>query len=196
MYFFGMNQKPKLVLHICCAPDEAYVVQLLKEEYDLYCYFSNPNIQPRGEYEKRLEEAQTVAACFAVPFESEPYQPETWEQAIKGFAHTPEGGDRCARCFFLRLHATASFCSSISWPAFTSVMSVSPHKRIDMLNTEGTRAAREYDLSWEPFNFKKQNGFLKSIELSKKLGLYRQDYCGCRLSKAESESRKTRKKSE
>jgi epoxyqueuosine reductase len=182
--------KTKLVLHICCAPDEAFVLNSLSESYELRCYFCNPNIQPQEEYEKRLWEAKRVAARFKVPFDSSPYDPQSWEMAIEKLDHTPEGGNRCEQCFLLRLRQTARYCESIAWPYFTTVMSISPHKNIDMLNKAGEAVAKDFKVIYEPFNFKKNNGFLKSIQLSKELGLYRQDYCGCRLSKSERDMRK------
>jgi epoxyqueuosine reductase len=181
--------KQKILLHICCAPDEAWVVHSLAAEYELRCFFCNPNIQPREEYEKRLAEAYETANHFGVPFDADMYKPDDWENAVRNFADTPEGGARCEQCFLLRLRRTAQFCTSIGWPRFTTVMSISPHKRIEMLNSTGNTAADEYGVEYAPFNFKKHNGFLNSIKLSKELGLYRQDYCGCRLSKAERDIR-------
>jgi predicted adenine nucleotide alpha hydrolase (AANH) superfamily ATPase len=181
--------KPKLLLHICCAPDEAYVVQTLADTHDLRCFFCNPNIQPAEEYEKRLIEARKTAEHFCVPFEAAQYDPISWENAVADRVDTPEGGARCEACFLLRLRKTAQFCSLTGWPAFTTVMSVSPHKNIDQLNKAGMLTAGEYGVSYEQFNFKKNDGFIKSIRLSKELGLYRQDYCGCRLSKIERDQR-------
>lgn len=184
--------KPPLVLHICCAPDEAWVVKTLKEQYTLYSFFCNPNIYPANEFDVRLAEAQKVAAKFDVPFFYDPYDPDSWENAIKNYSSTPEGGERCRECFLLRLERTAIFCKKMDLPTFTTVMSVSPHKRITMLNETGLLAASRHDVSYLCFDFKKKNGFLQSIILSKELGLYRQDYCGCRLSIAERDLRKQR----
>jgi Uncharacterized protein conserved in bacteria len=184
--------KQKLLLHICCAPDEAWVVHSLNETHELRCFFCNPNIQPLEEYEKRLSEAQKTAEHFSVPFDAADYDPASWENAVKELTGTPEGGARCDQCFLLRLRQTARFCASIGWPCFTTVMSISPHKKIDMLNTAGGLAAQESNVEYAPFNFKKNNGFLESIRLSKDLGLYRQDYCGCRLSRAERDERNRR----
>jgi epoxyqueuosine reductase len=189
-----MTNASQLVLHICCAPDEAWVVKSLKETYNLYCYFCNPNIQPEDEYNKRLIDARKVADAFNVPFESSPYDPTAWESAIGPYAHTLEGGDRCEHCFLLRMRDTAHFCKSIGWPRFTSVMSISPHKRIDVLNKTGNMAAEEFGVEFVSFDFKKNDGFLNSIKLSKELGLYRQDYCGCRLSRKERDVRMNSKK--
>lgn len=182
--------KPKLVLHVCCAPDEAYVVQTLREKRDLLCFFCNPNIAPAEEYDLRLREARLVAGQYGVPFAADGYAPDTWESAVAGAGETPEGGERCRRCFTLRLRRTASFCQARGWPSFTSVMSISPHKNVVLLNECGAAAAAEYGVAWEPFDFKKEDGFRNSTALSKKLGLYRQDYCGCRLSRKERDLRK------
>ena len=182
--------KTQLVLHICCAPDEAWVVKSLQAEYDLFCFFCNPNIQPNEEYEKRLEEAKKVAGIFKVPIANEPYMPELWERAIHGLEHTQEGGERCMQCFQLRLRRTARFCKDLGWSHFATVMSVSPHKSVEMLDRAGDQAAQEYGVTYRKFNFKKNNGFLNSINLSKELDLYRQDYCGCILSKKERDDKR------
>jgi len=185
--------KPKLVLHVCCAPDEAYVLYLLRNTHELRCFFSNPNIYPAGEYELRMKEARKVARQYDTPFSAPVYEPMLWDEAIAGLEHTPEGGTRCRACFLLRFRQTAQFCKDIGCPAFTSVMSISPHKNIHMLNETGRIAAQEFDVAYEEFNFKKQDGFKKSIDLSKQLGLYRQDYCGCRLSLEERDERNREK---
>lgn len=184
--------KQPLLLHICCAPDEAWVLHTLKETRDLHSFFCNPNIYPASEYDLRLKEAAEVAGRFAVPFTSDIYTPDEWEKEIAPFAETPEGGERCRICFRIRLRKTAEACAKLGLPSFTTVMSVSPHKRIAMLNEEGLRAASEFGVAYECFDFKKQNGFLKSIALSNELGLYRQDYCGCRLSMDERTVRRSR----
>lgn len=181
--------KPKLLLHICCAPDEAWVVHTLADHYSLHCFFCNPNIAPEAEYTLRLQEAEKVARHYNVPFSADEYDPDSWETAVAPFFHTPEGGERCFHCFALRLLRTARFCRSIAFPAFTTVMSISPHKRITTLNETGTAAAKEYGVRYECFDFKKKDGFKKSITLSNELGLYRQDYCGCRFSRTERDER-------
>jgi predicted adenine nucleotide alpha hydrolase (AANH) superfamily ATPase len=183
-----------LVLHICCAPDEAYVIDSIRDQYNLHCFFCNPNIAPVEEYQLRLDEAAKTAHNYNVPFHSDDYQPDQWEDVIAKYDDTPEGGERCFHCYLLRLRRTALFCQKNDFPAFTTVMSVSPHKRIGMLNECGNIAAKEFSVTYVPFDFKKNNGFLKSIALSKELGLYRQNYCGCRLSKAESEQRIQKRK--
>jgi predicted adenine nucleotide alpha hydrolase (AANH) superfamily ATPase len=182
--------KPSLVIHVCCAPDEAYVVQLMKESRELHCYFCNPNIAPPEEYDLRLSEAKRVAELYGVPFTADGYTPGAWEQAVAGAEKTPEGGERCRRCFMLRLRRTAAFCRATSRPSFATVMSISPHKSVRLLDECGMIAAREAGVEYEPFDFKKKDGFRKSTVLSRELGLYRQDYCGCRLSRDERDARK------
>jgi len=181
----------KLLLHICCAPDEAWVVSKLKDEYELHSFFYNPNIYPLDEYERRLKEAEWVAKKYNIPFAAGDYNPDDWENAIKEYEDTPEQGARCFQCFLLRLRKSAEFCSSIDFDSFTTVMSISPHKKIEMLNRAGEIASEEYGVVYEKFNFKKNNGFINSVKLSKELGLTRQDYCGCRLSLKEREKRKS-----
>jgi predicted adenine nucleotide alpha hydrolase (AANH) superfamily ATPase len=188
-----MTERPKLLLHICCAPDEAIVVHELRDKYELRCFFCNPNIQPESEYHKRRLEAEKTAKIYDVPFDYAQYVPDEWENAIADVADTPERGERCKRCFLLRLKHTAAFCSSIGWPDFTTVMSVSPHKAVKMIDEAGIKAAYDHNVNFIQFNFKKNDGFLKSIRLSRELGLYRQNYCGCRLSKAEHDEREKRK---
>ncbi len=186
--------KKKLVLHICCAADQSWVVKTLNPDYDLHCFFCNPNIYPAEEYTKRLDDVKKVSRMVQVPLTEDSSNPEAWEKAVLGFEHTPEGGERCMRCFLLRLRKTALFCKELGWPAFTTVMSISPHKSIAMLDAAGAAAAKEYNVLYEPFNFKKNNGFLNSIRLSRELDLYRQDYCGCSLSRIERDNRSHNKK--
>lgn len=185
--------KPQLLLHICCAPDEAWVVHSLKDQYTLHCYFCNPNIAPQEEYTLRLTEAALVAKRYNIPFSADNYNPNSWEAAIAPYCTTVEGGMRCLSCFSLRLERTAQYCKTIGFPAFTTVMSISPHKRITMLDTAGIEAAEKQQVVFQSFNFKKNDGFKNSIALSHELGLYRQDYCGCRLSRAERDRRNTAK---
>jgi predicted adenine nucleotide alpha hydrolase (AANH) superfamily ATPase len=182
-----------LLLHICCAPDEAWVLHSLRDRYACTCFFCNPNISPETEYMHRLSDARDTARRYNAPFFADAYDPDCWEKAVERHVHTPEGGARCDACFLLRLRRTAAFGREHGFKHFTTVMSISPHKRMEKLIEAGDSAAAEYDLIYQPFNFKKENGFLHSIRLSRELGLYRQSYCGCRLSKQESKERTARK---
>ena len=188
------RMKKKLVLHICCAPDQAWVTKVLKEDYDLVGFFCNPNIHPEMEYSKRLEESKMVAKRYGTPFFADAYEPKIWQRAIKGLEETPEGGKRCEECFLFRLRRTARFCKENGYTRYTTTMSISPHKRIETLNKKGNEAADKFGVTYCEFNFKKKNGFLNSIRLSKELNLYRQDYCGCIYSLQERDERKLKKK--
>lgn len=181
--------KPDLVLHICCAPDEAYAVSLIRYNYNLFCFFSNSNIAPGEEYVLREKEALKASRIYDIPIVTDGYSPDSWENAVKGAEQTPEGGDRCRQCFLLRLRRAAAFTRQKGWPAFGTVMSVSPHKNAAMLDDCGMTAAREAGVEYVPFDFKKKDGFRKSVVLSRELGLYRQNYCGCRLSMDERDRR-------
>lgn len=181
--------KKTLLLHICCAPDQAYGITVLKEQFDIVCFFCNPNISSEAEYHLRLSEAIKVADIFEIPLQADNYDPQLWESAISPFCNTKEGGERCRACFLMRLQRTANFCSEKGINTFTTVMSVSPHKNIKMLNETGSVAAKAYSVNYLEVNLKKNDGFKKSVLLSESIGLYRQNYCGCRLSKAEQEQR-------
>ena len=182
--------KPKLLLHICCAPDEAYAVDLIKDQYELRCFFCNPNIFPNEEFTLRLNEAKKAASIYGVPFTWDDYDYASWVNATAGLTETPEGGARCGECFSLRLRRAAEVCRDMGWPAFGTVMSVSPHKKTAMLDEAGKKAAAACGVEYAPFDFKKKDGFRKSVLLSKQLGLYRQDYCGCWISLREAEKRR------
>ncbi len=186
--------KEQLVLHICCAPDQAWGIHELGEKYDITCFFCNPNISPRHEYELRLDEAHKVAKHYGLRLESDEYDPKSWENAVEPYLSTPEGGERCRACFLLRLGRTSQFCKDVSINKFATVMSVSPHKNIKMLNETGHQSAHDQSVQYIETNLKKNDGFKKSTVLSAELGLYRQDYCGCRLSKDESDIRKLNRK--
>jgi epoxyqueuosine reductase len=188
--------KPKLLLHICCAPDEAYAVDLIKDQYELHCFFCNPNIFPDEEFKLRLSEAEKAAEIYGIPFTWDDYDYGAWVNATAGLTETPEGGARCGECFRIRLTRAAEVCKDMGWPAFGTVMSVSPHKKTGMLDEAGKRAAERVGggaIEYVPFDFKKKDGFRKSVALSQRLGLYRQDYCGCELSLREAEERRSRK---
>jgi len=186
--------RPKLLLHICCAPDEAYAVDLIKDQYELHCFFCNPNIFPTEEFNLRLNEAKRAAQIYGVPFTWDEYDRGAWAAATAGLTETPEGGARCRECFFLRLKRAAEVCRDMGWPTFGTVMSVSPHKKTSMLDEAGNSAAAACGVGYVPFDFKKKDGFRKSVALSRQLGLYRQDYCGCGESLKEAELRKSKSK--
>jgi predicted adenine nucleotide alpha hydrolase (AANH) superfamily ATPase len=175
--------KPRLLVHICCAPDAAYVIGLLRETYDVTGFFSNPNIQPAEEYERRLEEARKVAAILGVRLIEDGYDPSQWTRVTYKFRHEPEKGRRCDVCYAFRLERTARTAAGLGFDGFTTIMSLSPWKKAAALNRIGKMFGRRHGVEFLESDFKKKDGFRKSVALSKDLNLYRQDYCGCMYSR-------------
>ncbi len=174
--------KPKILLHICCAPDATAVVERLSAEYDVYGYFHNDNIYPEGEYYRRLENAERVAAALGFPLVAAPYQPRSWDAAVAGLEQEPERGGRCAACFCHNLNATAAKARELGLPWFTTTLTISPHKDAATIFRTGREAAQRHGVQFLEMDFKKQDGFKRSLEWSRRLELYRQNYCGCQYS--------------
>jgi predicted adenine nucleotide alpha hydrolase (AANH) superfamily ATPase len=179
--------KPRLLVHICCAPDAAYVIGLLRENYDVTGFFSNPNIQPAEEYERRLEEARKVAAVLGMRLIEDVYNPVLWMAITRKFRHEPEKGRRCDICYAIRLERTARMATCLGFDGFATIMSLSPWKKAPVLNRIGKMFGRRYGVEFLAADFKKKDGFRKSVALSKELKLYRQDYCGCLYSRRNNE---------
>jgi predicted adenine nucleotide alpha hydrolase (AANH) superfamily ATPase len=173
----------RLLLHICCGPDATIGIERLKPDFDVVGFFYNPNIHPRAEYEKRLESMRAVSALDGFPFVEGRYDTSSWSEEIIGLEEEPEKGLRCEACIRMRLRATARFARERGFDSFAAVLTVSPRKDLTMINRLGTQAAEEYDVEYLPTDLKKKDGFKRSVELSRKYGLYRQDYCGCEYSK-------------
>jgi hypothetical protein len=171
--------KKKLLLHTCCAPCSTHCVNELMKDYDVTMYFYNPNIHPFGEYAKRLENGKIVSRELGVPLIEAEYEPEEWLELIKGFEQEPEGGKRCKICFHMRLKQTAEYAKKNGFDAFTTTMTISPHKDANIINQLGEELSKKFGVEWVHSDFKKKDGFKKSIDLSKKMKLYRQGYCGC-----------------
>ncbi|MDD4352208.1 MAG: epoxyqueuosine reductase QueH [Candidatus Gracilibacteria bacterium] len=169
----------KLLLHTCCAPCSAYVEQVLRPNFEVSLYYFNPNIHPKAEYQTRLAELKKYAAKYEINFIEAAYQPETWFAYIKGYEEEPEGGERCRLCYRMRLEATAKYAKENGFEHFTSTLSISPHKKSAWINEIGKELAEKYALNFLEADFKKQDGFKKSCEVSKEEGFYRQTYCGC-----------------
>ena len=171
--------KTPLLLHVCCAPCSTYVFETLKDEFNPVAYFYNPNIHPEEEYQKRVDELRRFAekAGFAL-FEGE-YEKDRWLDAVKGHEEDKEGGKRCEICYRFRMEETAKFAKKHGFMYFGTVLSISPHKDAEIINRIGEEISREHDINYYQADFKKNDGFKKGIELSKKYGLYRQRYCGC-----------------
>jgi len=176
---FMRKRKPKLLLHICCVGCGAYVSRLLKQNYRVKLYFYNPNIYPESEYEKRFNEARSIARKFQIPLLAEKYDHLKWLELVKGLEREPERGRRCSRCFSDRLSKTALKAKAMKIKHFATTLTVSPHKDALAINDIGRKLAREFRLTFIDEDFKKLDGFSKSCQLAKELDLYRQDYCGC-----------------
>lgn len=171
--------KPRLLVHVCCGPDALYAVGLLKNDYEPTLFFSNSNIHPAEEYRLRLEEARKAAGLLGVPLIEDAYEPEKWLRAVERFRDEPEKGRRCDICYALRLHRTAAEAARLGFEACATVMTVSPWKKANVINRIGRMSAARFGVAFVESDFKKRDGFKKSVELSRVHGLYRQGYCGC-----------------
>lgn len=186
----------RLFLHSCCAPCSSYVLIYLREFFRITVFYYNPNITEREEYERRAAEQKRLimalnaeAGGFPIAAEEGCYEPAVFLQAAKGLEQCPEGGERCARCFALRLGETAKRAKEQAFDYFTTTLTISPLKNAGLLNEIGEQMGREYGVSFLPSDFKKKDGYKQSIALSRQYDLYRQDYCGCIFSRAERDMR-------
>lgn len=181
------NYVPKLLLHSCCAPCSSYVLEYLSEYFDITIFYYNPNIYPEEEYTKRVEEQQQLISTMMlrnpVKLLRGDYIPSDYYEIVKGHETDSEGRTRCFLCYELRLLEAAKAAKDGGFDYFTTTLSISPYKNAEKLNEIGQRIANEYGIAFLPSDFKKKNGYKRSIELSKEYGLYRQDYCGCIFSK-------------
>ena len=188
----NLTGTPRLLLHCCCAPCSSYVLEYLSRFFEITCLFYNPNISPAEEYEKRAEELRRLIS--EQPHENtvsvivEKYNPEEFFAAVKGFEQIKEGGERCFRCYRLRLEMAAKYAKEYNFDYFCSTLSISPLKNAQKLNEIGEELSEIYEVPHLPNDFKKKGGYLRSIEISAEYGLYRQNYCGCVFSKNEREA--------
>ncbi len=182
------GRRPRLLLHACCAPCSSHCLEVLAECFDITVFFYNPNISPEKEFAFRLSELErflTEAGYPAVSVLAPPYDPAPFLTASRGLEDLPEGGERCRKCYELRLRKTAGAAKEGGFDAFTTTLSISPYKNAEWLNEIGASLSDETGVPWLFSDFKKKNGYKRSIELSKQFCLYRQDYCGCAFSRAE-----------
>jgi predicted adenine nucleotide alpha hydrolase (AANH) superfamily ATPase len=183
-----------LLLHACCAPCSSYVLEYLCHYFDITLFFYNPNIAPESEYRFRAEELRRLIAempaATTASFVEGNYDPERFYEITKGLEQLPEGGERCFRCYRLRLEETARYAAANGFDYFTTTLSISPYKNAAKLNTIGAELAEASGVAYLFSDFKKKGGYLRSCRLSAEYGLYRQDYCGCAFSKAEALRRK------
>lgn len=180
----GQIQKhcEKILLHSCCAVCSAHPLQKLeKMDFSTVVYFFNPNIHPQAEYERRLDELEGYCKKKGVEYIVEDYETAPWYEHIKGLENEPERGARCDKCFEFRLEKTAQKALELGINNFTTTLTVSPHKNSLRIIEIGNKIAQKYGINFIKENFKKENGFLKTMELAKENGFYRQQYCGCIL---------------
>jgi predicted adenine nucleotide alpha hydrolase (AANH) superfamily ATPase len=175
--------KKKLLLHICCAPDATVGIERLSQDWKTEGLFSNSNIHPTEEYGKRLQALKTLADEMGFTFAEGTYEPDVWLESVRGLEEEPEKGLRCEICIRERLRATARMARDRDFDAFAAVLTVSPHKDAAMVNRLGTEAGEEFGVEYVVTDLKKQDGFKRSVELTKQYGIYRQDYCGCEYSR-------------
>ena len=183
----GEEQRvPSLMIHSCCAPCSSYVLEYLSEYFKITIFYYNPNIYPESEYTKRILEQQKLIRDmkfrYPVSFLAGKYDKEKFYEMAAGMEDLKEGGTRCMKCYELRLTETARQAVAGEFDYFTTTLSISPMKNAQKLNEIGVRVGEEYGVKYLVSDFKKKNGYKRSIELSKEYGLYRQDYCGCEFS--------------
>lgn len=180
----GLNEStPKLALHSCCAVCSSSVLERLSPYFCVTVVYYNPNITPRGEYERRKSEQIRIINTLEWPnpvsYVDFDYDHGEFLAAAAGYENEPEGGARCARCFALRLERTALYAREHSVPYICSTLTVSPHKSAAAVNAAGEAAVLAHGLNWLYSDFKKKDGYLRSVRLAEQYGIYRQSYCGC-----------------
>lgn len=180
---------PSLLLHSCCAPCSSYCIEYLSRYFKITVFYYNPNISEEQEYRKRVKEQMRLIASMPVQhpvsFVEGDYHPEEFFAMAKGLEHCPEGGERCFRCYEMRLRAAALKAKELGADYFATTLSISPLKNAEKINEIGERLSGELGIAYLVSDFKKREGYKRSIELSKEYGLYRQNFCGCAFSKAE-----------
>ena len=182
-----LGEMPKLLLHSCCAPCSSYVLEYLSPYFHIYDFYYNPNISPKREYEERKEELirliEKMSLQNEVVFLEGIYEPEKFFEMAKGLEQLPEGGERCFKCYEMRLRESAKIAKEQGADYFATTLTISPLKNAQKLNELGESIAKEYGVAYLPSDFKKKNGYKRSVELSTQYELYRQNYCGCIFSK-------------
>ncbi len=184
------SKKPTLLLHCCCAPCSTTCIERVEPFFDVTLFFYNPNIDLEEEYQKRKEELLRFAKEKKIPVIEIGYEKASFEQISKGYEKEKEGGQRCYQCYLLRLSKTAQLAKEKQFSYFGTTLTISPYKNAKWLNEIGKKLEEEMGISYLYADFKKKNGYQRSIDLSKKYRLYRQDYCGCIYSKQERERRR------
>ena len=188
---------PRLLLHSCCAPCSSYVLEYLSQYFEVTVFYYNPNIYPESEYTKRVLEQQKLISemrfKYPVTFIAGNYDSEKFYNMARGLEDVKEGGERCFKCYELRLREAAKIAKNGEYDFFTTTLSISPLKNAQKLNEIGMLLAEEYGIEYLLSDFKKKNGYKRSVELSEQYGLYRQDYCGCVFSMKERKEAENKK---
>lgn len=191
------GERKRLLLHACCAPCSSYCLEYLREAFALTVFFYNPNLTEQEEYRRRVEEEKRLIALMngqegssQIEILEGRYEPERFLEAAKGLETCKEGGERCVRCFALRLGETARVAAEDGFDFFTTSLTISPLKNSALLNRIGAQEGERYGVRFLPSDFKKNNGYLRSTQLSRLYDLYRQNYCGCIYSKVEASDRR------
>jgi len=193
-----MRKMTKILLHACCAPCSTSVIETFEEidqfrdriiadsselsNANITVFYYNPNIEPKGEYEKRLDEVKRLCKNKNLELIEFNYDNENWRELVKGLEDCKEGGERCKLCFEMRLEKTASYARNNEFDFFTTTLTVSPYKNSEIINRLGKEISEKENIKFLECDFKKKNGYKDSIELSKKSNIYRQNYCGCSFS--------------
>lgn len=193
-YHESLGEVPGLLLHSCCAPCSSYVLEYLSQYFMISVLYYNPNIYPAVEYFRRAEEQRQFIRRFPMKhpavFIEGTYDPGRFYEMAEGMENLPEGGKRCEACYELRLREAAEYAKRLRMDYFTTTLSISPMKNAQKLNEIGAELAEEYKVAYLYSDFKKKNGYLRSVQISKEYGMYRQDYCGCLFSMRERENQK------
>jgi len=172
-----------LLLDACCGPDATYAIMFFSENYRVSLFFPGSNIHPEKEYLLRLEQVEKVARHYGTRLHTSPYEPRAWRSFVKGLEREPEGGRRCEACFRFRFGLLAEKANELGIKNLSTTLTISPKKDPELVNRIGLEIASEKGLAWVKAVLRKRGGFGRSLELSKELGLYRQDYCGCEFSR-------------
>lgn len=188
------QKKSSVLLHVCCAPCSSAVLERLAGQADILIYFYNPNIIPEAEYQYRLSELKRFVQAFpsaqGIEILEGEYEPERFLTFAEELADEPERGKRCQKCIAMRLEETAEKAVSLGTDYFATTLTLSPHKDAEYINSTGFAIAEEKSVAWLPSDFKKKEGYKRSIVLSHEYCLYRQDYCGCPFSRRQREEKK------
>ena len=190
------GRRPRLLLHACCGPCSSAVLEQLCPYFEVTVLYYNPNIWPPTEYRRREDELERFVAeahPLGVQVVEDRYDPQEFYDAARGLENEPERGTRCTACYRLRMRRAAEYAAANGFDWFTTTLSISPHKDAARINQIGQELAAQYGVPHLPSDFKKKNGYLRSLQLSAEYGLYRQDYCGCVYSHAQSEAERQAK---